>query len=86
MEDNEDGQCKQEQNYRGKWLQSPVTTSQLDFRNYYEKRLFLTCEATVRFRATPPAFKLIRKILQSGSLVNLEIAASLAAMDMVPTN
>lgn len=39
MEDNEDGQCKQEQNYRGKWLQSPVTTGQLDFRNYYEKRL-----------------------------------------------
>lgn len=47
---------------------------------------FLTCEATVRFRATPPAFKLIRKILQSGSLVNFEIAASLAAMDMDPTN
>ena len=46
----------------------------------------LTCEATVRFRATPPAFKLIRKILQSGSLVNLDIAASLAFMVMDPTN
>lgn len=46
----------------------------------------LTCEATVRLRATPPAFKLIRNILQSDSLVNLEMAASLAAMDMLPTN
>jgi hypothetical protein len=46
----------------------------------------LTCDAIVRFRATPPAFKLIRKILQSGSSVNLLIAASLADMDMLPTN
>jgi len=28
----------------------------------------------VRFRATPPAFRLIRKILQSGSLVKVSMA------------
>lgn len=46
----------------------------------------LTCDATARFRATPPAFKLIRKILQSGSSVNLLIEASLADMVMLPTS
>ena len=38
----------------------------------------LTCEATVRLRATPPAFKLTRKIVTSGSSWNLLIALSLA--------
>lgn len=46
----------------------------------------LTCDATVRLRATPPAFKLIKKILQSGSSLNLFIAASLAAIVILPTN
>lgn len=50
------------------------------------KRTLLTCDATVRLSATPPAFKLMRKILQSGSSVNLLIAASLAGMDILPTN
>ena len=46
----------------------------------------LTCDATVRLRATPPAFKLIRKTLQLGSSVNFFIAVSLAPIDMDPSN
>lgn len=46
----------------------------------------LTCDATVRFNATPPAFKLITNILHSGSSVNFLIAASLAAIDIDPTS
>lgn len=46
----------------------------------------LTCDATVRLSATPPALRLIRKILQSGSSVNFFMAASLAPMDIDPTN
>ena len=46
----------------------------------------LTFDATVRLRATAPAFKLISNILQSESSVNLFIAASLAAIDIDPTN
>lgn len=50
------------------------------------KRRLLTCDATVKLRATPPAFKLMRKILQSGSSVNLLMAASRAANVMLPFN
>ena len=50
------------------------------------KRRLLTCDATVKLSATPPAFKLMRKILQSGSSVNLLMAASRAANDMLPFN
>jgi len=46
----------------------------------------LTCDATVRFRERPPAFKLIRNIMQSGSLINLVIAESLALIVMDPSN
>jgi hypothetical protein len=42
------------------------------------------CDATVRFRATPPAFRLIRKILQSGSLVNVFMAFPFSLVFMAP--
>jgi hypothetical protein len=44
----------------------------------------LTCDATVRLRATPPAFRLIRKILQSGSLVKVFMAFPFSLMFMDP--
>ncbi|KAG5596226.1 hypothetical protein H5410_037458 [Solanum commersonii] len=37
-------------------------------------------------KAMPPSFKLISSILQSESLVNLSTAASLAVIDIDPTN
>lgn len=46
----------------------------------------LTCEATVRLSATPPAFKLMRKTLQSESSWNLLIALSLAVIVIDPSN
>ena len=46
----------------------------------------LTCDATVKFRERPLAFKLIRNIIQSISLVNLVIAESLAVIVMDTSN
>ena len=46
----------------------------------------ITSNVAVRFRARPPAFKLIRNIMQLGSFVNLVIAESLAVIVMDPSN
>ena len=55
-------------------------------QDFQQKIDLLTCDATVRLRATPPAFKLMRNILQPGSSVNLVMAASLAFIDIDPSN
>lgn len=50
------------------------------------RKTWLTYDATGRLSAAPPDFKLVRKILQSGSSLNLFTAASFAVAVILPTS
>jgi len=50
----------------------------------HQGSMSMTCEAAVRLSATPPALRLMRKTLTSGSCVNFSIMRSLCSMLMLP--
>lgn len=52
----------------------------------YQGSMIITCDAAVKFKATPPAFNDIRNTVISGSFVNYSMTTSRCSLFMLPSS